>query len=37
MRVLRGVLRGELRRALRGVLGIASRGHAILAAAAPEK
>jgi hypothetical protein len=35
-RVLRGVLRGELRRALRGVLGIASRGHAILAAAAPE-
>jgi hypothetical protein len=41
MRVLRGVLRGMLRRALRsvlrGVLAIGSRGHAILAAAAPEK
>lgn len=36
MRVLRWVLRRELRRALSGVLGIGSRSHAILAAAAPE-
>jgi hypothetical protein len=36
MRVLRRVLRRERRRGLGGVLGIGSRSHAILAAAAPE-
>jgi hypothetical protein len=36
MRELRGVLRRALRSVLRGVLGIGSHSHAILAAAAPE-